>query len=199
MAKKDAVISVIPEMGEGELAAQIIGCRVKVKGLEDQVLLFSRMHAANIAYAAFHGLKQRLVDAAAMSRDTTDGSAASPETKAGRITAVIAHYHSGTDKWSRVADGTIEGGLLYDALCRKFGHMRAPSEIKEWLGTLDDKARAALREDDEIAPVIAAIKAERAAKAPAKDKVDTKSLLAGLKPTTPTDVTPTTEAPTEGQ
>ena len=143
-----------------------------------RVLDVSKVSTANRDYAAFHGFKQRAVDAAAMSADTKTGLPASPTDKAEAIGAVFDHLESGTAEWSRVATGGPRGGFLFEALCEKFGHMKAPSEIREWLNGLDDKSQAALREDDEIAPIIQRIKAE---KSKDKPKVDTKGLLAGLK------------------
>lgn len=137
-----------------------------------------KAHHAVRDYAAFHGFKQRFVDAAAMSRDTETGAPASPQEKYEAIEALVEHYESGTDKWSRVAEAGPKGGYLFEALCRVYGHKKAPSEIREWLNGLTDKQQAALREDDEIEPVIRAIKAEKRKDQPA---VDTKGLLAGLK------------------
>lgn len=148
----------------------------------DMVLTFdpSKVHAANKSYAEFHGWKQRFVDAAAMSKDTKTGLPASPEAKAKAISALIGHYESGTEKWSRVSEGGPKGGFLYEALCKVFGHKKSPTEIRTWLDGLDDKQQAALREDDTIAPVIAELKAAKAAAKPAAEKVDTKALLAGI-------------------
>lgn len=161
----------------------------------DMILTFdpTKAHAVVQAYAAFHGFKQRFVDAAAMSKDTKDGSAASPAAKAKAIKALIDWYETGTEKWSRISEGGPKGGFLYEALCKVYGHMKAPSEIRVWLDGLSDKEQTALRMDDTIAPVIEALKA---AKPAVKPNVDTKSLLNGLTaaPTVAPDAAP--EAPT---
>ena len=49
--------------------------------------------------------------------------------------------------------------------------------VRAFLDGLSDKEQAALREDDSVAPIIAEIKAEKAADKP---KMDTKSILAKL-------------------
>lgn len=167
--------------------------QVRVRGAHEDgsdavmVLDMAKVSATVKAYAAFHGMKQRLVDAAAMSKDTKDGSAASPATKADAIRKLVDFYATGTEKWSRVSEGGPKGGFLFEALCKVYGHMKAPSEIRAWLDGLSDKEQAALREDDTIAPVIAELKA---AKPKPASTVDTKSLLAGLKPA---DSTPETQ------
>src|SRR3954463_5945761 len=149
---------------------------VTVKGGEaagsDTVMTFNPTlaHAANRTYAEFHGWKQRLVDTAAMSKDTKTGLPATPAEKVEAIKALIAHYESGTEKWSRVAEGGPKGGFLYEALCKVYGHKKAPSEIRAWLDGLDDKQQAALREDDTIAPVIAEIKAAKAKAKPEAER-----------------------------
>lgn len=162
---------------------------VDVKRMDDGRLQISVLNAGSIVfdptkahadvrnYAAFHGFKQRFVDAAAMSRDTETGAPATPQEKYEAIEALVAWYESGTDKWSRVTEAGPRGGYLFEALCRVYGHKKAPSEIRAWLDGLSDKEQAALREDDAIEPVIRAIKAEKNA---GKPQVDTKSILAGL-------------------
>ena len=175
MAKKDATVSV-SRLENGNLQVTVKAANADGSN-RVMVMDLSKVHAGNVAYAAFHGFKQRLVDAAAMSADTKTGKPATPAEKADAIEALIGFYESGTEKWSRLGEGGPTGGFLFEALCRKFGHMKAPSEIRAWLDKLDDKAQAALREDDEIAPIIAEIKAE---KAKDKPKVDTKGLLSGL-------------------
>lgn len=176
MAKANAVVTCKPEWTDGKLTAVVYG----VAGMDDIRMDLAAVHQSNRDYAEFHGWKQRGVDTAAISRDPKTGQAASPADKRDAIAKLVDHYMSGSEKWSRVAEGDAKGGLLFDALCRVYGHMKAPSEIRAWLDGLTDKQQAALREDDEIAPVIATIKRERAA-AGEGEKVDTKGLLGTLK------------------
>lgn len=189
MAKAESVVTVTQDPTTGIITATVKGARPDGT---DEVIAFdpSKAHADNRAYAAFHGFKARLVDTAAMSRDTKDGSSASPATKAAAIRKVVDHLESGTAAWSRVSEGGPKGGYLFEALCEAYGHMKAPTEIRAWLDGLGDKEQAALREDDTIAPVIARMKA---AKPKPVSTVDTKALLAGLKPT---DAPATDAAPT---
>lgn len=139
----------------------------------------TKVSAANMAYAAFHGIKQRLVDAAALSRDTKTGLAASPALKAESIAEIIEHLESGTEKWSRVASSSgVKGGFLFEALC-EMNPAETPANVRAFLDGLTAAQQAALREDDEVAPVIARIKRDRVK--PGDVKPDTKALLAGLK------------------
>lgn len=178
MAKANSVVQVTRVPNEGEGGGFTID--VSVMGAGSVSFDPRQVHEGNRDYAEFHGWKQRFVDAAAISRDPKTGESASPSDKLEAIMALVEHYESGTEKWSRVSEAGPKGGLLFDALCVMYGHMKAPSEIRAWLDGLTDKEQAALREDDEVTAQISAIKRERAEKS-GDPKVDTKGLLAGLK------------------
>lgn len=140
----------------------------------------SAAHADCRARAEVHGWVQRISDAAAISRTDKDGgiipAADLARMKYEAMEALRDHYESGTAEWSRVASAGPKGGYLFEALCRVYGHKLAPSDIRAWLDGLSEKEQSALRDDDTIAPVIRAIKAERAG----GDRPDTKALLDGL-------------------
>lgn len=152
--------------------------RFVVKGAGDVMLDLSKVHADNLQHAAIHGFIQRISDAAALPRDTTNGQPASPEAKLTAMKRLVDHYESGTEKWSRVSEAGPRGGYLFEALCRMYAVSRTADQIRAYLDGLSDKEQAALREDDEVAPVIAEIKKEKAKDQP---KMDTKGLLAALK------------------
>lgn len=175
-----AVVAAETEGGAPSLAFDIKGAGVVVLNL-------ANVSAANRQYAEIHGWKQRIVDAAALSRNTADGKSAAPEAKRDAIAKLVEHYMSGTDKWTMTAEGGSKGGLLFEALCEMYGHAKAPSEIREFLDALSDKEAAALREDDEVRPVIDRLKAARAAAIPEADRVKTKDLLGKIKAATPTE------------
>lgn len=172
MKRANAVIATEPLVVDGAT----IGIQFTVKDAGSFILEFNRCSDAIMTHAAYHGLVQRISDAAAISRDPTNGAAATPREKAEAMVKLIDHYHSGTAEWSRVREAGPKGGFLFEALCRLYAD-KTPEAIRTWLNGLDDKQQAALREDETVAPVIAAIKAKRNADKPT---VDTKSLLAAL-------------------
>lgn len=175
--KTGSIIGIEP-ITEGEA---IVGLEMKVAGIDaTERLMFADMHGDVRSYATFHGMKQRIADAAALSRDVKTGKPATPAEKFAAMQRVMAYYASGASKWARTVEAGPKGGFLFEALCSLYGHMRAPSEIRAWLDNLSDKDQAALREDDQVAPVIARIKAEKAAKVPEAERVNTKSLLGSL-------------------
>jgi hypothetical protein len=151
------------------------GLLFQVSGAGEAALDFSLIHPTNRVRAETHGWKQRISDAAAMSCDGETGRPASPMEKLAAMRALVAHYESGTAEWSRRAEATgPRGGFLFEALSR----MYPDANVREYLDGLTSAEQSALREDSDVAPVIAAIKVERNV---GKPKLDTKAILAGLR------------------
>lgn len=163
----------------------------KVEGHPDLVLDMNKLSPEIVRRAACVGMAQvRIVDAAAIGAADKAGNIIPKDEriakKHAQMAALIAHYESGTTEWSRVKTAGPKGGFLFEALCKLYGHMKAPSEIRAWLDGLSDKEQAALREDDTVKPVIEAIKAA-VVKPEAKEaaKVQAKTLLEALTSTQP--------------
>jgi hypothetical protein len=129
--------------------------------------------------ALMHGLKQKLVDAAAISRDPDTGRTADIETKFNAVCEVYERLLAGEwNKVTRDGSGGNVGGLLLRALVRMYDGRKTREELVAFLEGKTDAEKAALRASPKIAPIIAEIKAEDAAKKPTT--VDTDDLLAGL-------------------
>ena len=114
--------------------------------------------------AVFHGLKQKLVDAAAISRNPETGRSASIEDKYQAVWTVYDRI-TRLGEWNAVRGegGTGTGGLLFAALCRMYVGRKTEEELREWLATKDKKAQAELRKNPKISTIIDQIKAERGA------------------------------------
>lgn len=127
-----------------------------------------------IAQATLHGLKQKLVDAAAISRDPETGRSASLADKANAVREVAERLASG--EWNkRRADGEGgAGGLLLRALIRMKPE-RTRAQLEEFLTGKSKAEQAALRANPKVAAVIETIRAESA-----KGTVDTDSMLDGI-------------------
>lgn len=131
--------------------------------------------------AVIHGLKQKIVDAAALSRDPETGRSATPEQKYRAMEEVVARI---TDpeapSWNaRAGEGSGgEGGLLVRAIMRMSGKDRetVAREVQNW----DKKQQAAVRALPDVAAVIAKIKEEDGAKVAPKDAAAVQGLLASL-------------------
>ena len=155
---------VITAVGVGEL-------RVRVDELAPHI-----KHVAIV-----RGLKEKIVDAAALSRDPETGRSATPEQKFRAMQDVVARI---TDpeapSWNaRAGEGSGgEGGLLVRALMRMSGKDRdmVAREVQGW----DKKQQAAVRALPDVAAVIAKIKEEDGAKVAPKDAAAVQGLLASL-------------------
>lgn len=129
--------------------------------------------------AKLHGLKQKLVDAAAISRNPDTGRSATVEDKFAAVKEVYDRLLSG--QWNKVREGGPgggNGGLLFAALVRLYNGRKTEEEIRAFLVGKTDAEQAALRTSTRIAPIIAEIKAERASRKP--DAPNGDDLLAGL-------------------
>lgn len=127
------------------------------------------------AYCMVHGLKQKLIDAAAISRDAKTGKSA---TVADKWNAMIeVHQRLIAGQWFAEREGGGTGSLLFAALCRMQPE-KSPEAIQMWLSAKDEKQRKALEGNPKVAAIIAEIRTERA-KATAGD-VDSDALLAEL-------------------
>ena len=128
--------------------------------------------------AMLHGLKQKLVDAAAISRDTTTGRAATIATKFDAVKEIFDRITgaNGWPAWNKPRAGGAggQGGLLARAIAR---YKSVPVEAaKAYLERLTDAQKQALRVDPRIATIINELRAESAKPA----GIDTDALLGGL-------------------
>lgn len=129
--------------------------------------------------ALLHGLKQKLVDAAAISRDTATGRAATIVTKFDAVKEIfdrITGAGGETPSWNKPRAGGAggQGGLLARAIAR-YKNVEVAA-AKAYLDRLTDAQKQALRVDPRIATVINELRAESAKPA----GIDTDALLGGL-------------------
>jgi hypothetical protein len=111
--------------------------------------------------AACHGIKQKCIDAAAISRNPDTGKSATVADKWAALGRVVDRITSDDGTWNEAREGGgNQGGLLLRALMRL-----QPNKTKEqlvaWLEGKADKEQAALRANPKIAPIIAELKAEQ--------------------------------------
>lgn len=130
--------------------------------------------------AVLHGLKQKLVDAAAIGRDLVTGRTATIEDKYNAVREVYDRITrtDGTATWNKVRGGestaTPKGGLLVAAMMRITG--RDHAAVTAYLDAMSKEQVAALRKNPRVVETIAAIQSERAK----TDGVDSDALLDGL-------------------
>lgn len=126
-------------------------------------------------YAMMHGLKQKLVDAAAISRNPETGRAATVEDKYQAVKAVYDRLLAGQWNATREGGGNA-GGLLAQALMRMYAGRKTAEDIKAFLADKTDAERAALRKNPRVAAIIEEIRAEQGKVA----DIDTDELLGEL-------------------
>jgi len=126
--------------------------------------------------AMLHGLKQKLVDAAAIARDTATGRAATIQTKFDAVKEIFDRITGENPSWNKPRAGGAggQGGLLARAIAR-YKNV-ALEQAKAYLDRLTDAQKQALRVDHRIAAVINELRLETAKPA----GIDTDALLSGL-------------------
>lgn len=125
-------------------------------------------------YATLHGLKQKLIDGAAIAKDTETGKPATIETKFQAVSEILERLKQGS--WNKEREGGLsEGGILLTALLRLYADKLSPDAIKEFLKGLTAQEKNALKLDAGVSKVIKEIQKERAPK-----DIDSKELLGKL-------------------
>lgn len=143
----------------------------------------SELPQSIVAHATMHGLKQKLVDAAALSRNTETGRAASLDDKFTAVREVYNRLFAG--EWNKTrGDGTgatAAGGLLYRALVRMYEGAKTPEDVAKFLDGKTDAEKAKLRANAKVAATILELKIEDARKkTDAPDAADDDGLFDGL-------------------
>lgn len=120
-----------------------------------------------------HGLKQKIADGAAMSRNPETGRPATDADKVARMRAIANRLMAG--QWRAESEGGATGGLLLRALMELYPN-RTRDDIIAYLEKRSDKEKAQLRATAKIAPIIERLRAEAGKGA----SVDVEAMLAGL-------------------
>lgn len=131
----------------------------------------SELSSEIVRVALLHGLKQKLVDAAAISRNPETGRSATIDDKFAAVHAVYERLLRG--EWNAVREGgATTGGMLLQALCRLYP-AKTPDTLRAYLSAKSDAEKTALRKNPRVAAIIEEIRAESGKAA----SVDTDALL----------------------
>lgn len=104
-----------------------------------------------------HGIKQKLVDAAAIARNPDTGLSATVDDKIAAVFTVYDRLMAG--EWNAQREGGGQLSLLLAALIETTG--KAPDVVKAWLDKKSDAEKKALALNPKVAEVINRIRAER--------------------------------------
>lgn len=124
------------------------------------------------AMALLHGLKQKLVDAAAISRNPDTGKSATVDDKYAAVAEVYQRLIDGN--WNAPREGGGQLGLLVTAMVEFSG--KPADVVKTWLDGKSDAEKKALSLNPKVAAIINRIRAERAK----ADGIDSDDLLSEL-------------------
>ena len=172
-AKRNATISATIVTNETDNRP----CALHLRFANGQELAITASQLTNhvMEYAIFHGLKQKLVDAAAISRNPETGRAATVEDKYQAVKTVFDRLLAGQWNATREGGGTT-GGLLLQALVRMYAGRKTAEDIKAFLAEKSDAEKTALRKNPRVAQIIEDIRAEQGKAA----SIDTDELLGEL-------------------
>ena len=120
---------------------------------EQLVINASDISVTIAQHAMMHGLKQKLVDAAAISRNSDTGRSATVTDKYNAVREVYDRLLAGQWNKGREAGSGSSGGLLYRALCLMYT-AKSPDQIKAFLDSKSASEKAALRATPKIAAII---------------------------------------------
>lgn len=182
-----AAVSATISVGAQDVASAYVGLTLTFADGRTLVLRGSDLSPELRVAAMLHGLKQKLVDAAAISRDPLTGKPATIDTKYTAVKEIFDRLTTPDGTWNKVrgeggTGSTGSGGLLYRALVRLYDGVQTPEQVRKYLDGLNGEQQAALRGNKKVAPVILAIKAEDAARRAetGEEEDESDNLLAGL-------------------
>ena len=159
--KRTPAVAVDVMMNTSRMGDPNNGLRLAFANGQTLSLQLADLNEGVIAYAVLHGLKQKLVDAAAIARNPDTGRSATIEDKYEAVKAVYDRLLSGLWNAPRGEGGTGTGGLLFRALCRMYP-AKTPEALREFLSTKTAAEQAALRKNPRVAAIIDELRAATA-------------------------------------
>jgi hypothetical protein len=148
-----------------------------VKGAGETTLTLAQVSENVMRRAAIHGLKQRVSDAAAQSRDPKTGASASAHDKLEAMVAIVEHYNSGSSEWRLKGTDRIGSDevLLARALAEVYPD-RDVAKLRTYVSGLTKPERTKLLMTGDIKVAADLIREAEAA----VSTIDTDELLAKL-------------------
>ena len=118
-----------------------------------------------IKQAALHGLKQKLVDAAAIARNTDNGNSATPTDKFNAVKVVYDRITREDGTWNAVREGEVkhQGGIFIRAVMELTGKPRA--DIDAAMEAYTKEQIAALKKNPRVMDIMQRMQREEAAAA----------------------------------
>lgn len=150
----------------------------KVKDAGEARLVVGLLSETVRKRATYHGLIQKVSDAAAIPRDTATGKSATPQDKLSAMQRVVEHFASGTEEWNAKREGGGGGlGAETQLLVRALGSLypkKSAEELLKWVRARSAAERSSLMAQENIKVIVDKLRSE------ASSGVDAGALLAGL-------------------
>lgn len=114
-----------------------------------------------VRYAALHGLKQRIADAAALGFNSEENRYATAEEKFRAMAGLVEHYNSGSPDWSVRLAGQPKQSLLLRCLVEAYP-AKSLEALQAYVAELDAKQKRALLASKALAPIAERLRAQAA-------------------------------------
>jgi hypothetical protein len=124
--------------------------------------------------AMYHGLNAKLVDAAAIGRDSVTGKSASLSEKKAAVLEIVERLTGENPSWNKIREGGGNGGVNNGLLLRAIMEVSGKSyeETRTFLLNLSAEQKAAIRARERVANVIARMQREKLAAVDVSDEFD---------------------------
>lgn len=143
-AKSNSIITAQPAVNEDGVSV----IKFTVLGVGDITLDTGKLHDTVRTRAVVHGLTQRISDAAAIPFNKEENRYATPQEKYEAMRALVEHYHTGTEEWSRTraAGGSRVDGETALILRAVAEHQGVPAEdMRERVKAIAEKRETTVR------------------------------------------------------
>jgi hypothetical protein len=122
--------------------------------------------------AMMHGLNAKLVDAAAIGRDSVTGKSASLYDKKEAVLEIVARLTGENPSWNKIREGGGNGGVNNGLLLRAIMEVSGKTyeETRTFLLNLSPEQKAAIRARERVANVIARMQREKLAAVDVSDE-----------------------------
>jgi len=128
------------------------------------------LHPDIIKQATLHGLKQKLVDAAAIGRDMVTGKSATVDEKMEAVLTVYRRITGENPSWNAAREGVEKtGGLFIRAMMELTG--KTKSQLDEQLATLTKEQVSALKKNPKVMEIIARLEIAKVVDHSASDEL----------------------------
>lgn len=150
------------------------GVTFKVKEQGTLRVSFANLSGAVRDRALAHGIVQRVIDAAALSRDGKSGKSATPQEKFLAMKEIVDHLMSGTENWSLAREQESPYVSLLTQCLVEIYPERTEEQVREWVKKRSAAERKAILGSAKVKVIAERIESEKL------KHIDTEGLMEDL-------------------